>query len=529
MSTPEEHLPTPTVVDVSLRPSATQETVDQPLWSAIRNRTDAIGFNRYDAFIRRLLESSDDEPGIESEERGAKKPARGDTARAEAARVLEVRRQFTRRPLIHSADAYQLLKFATHAFLAMESGVAVLPQRFSTETGSSDVSGEEYRLGQSFTYDELQAWLTEYLQQEVGGVKGEVLPYLKRVVGALLGPNTDINTLPHYGDIIRRRVESPSLLELIWSYWHEQGMLVQSINSIALRFQNRRQGAYDPLAQLALDPLRPLNNLLWGFVQDEVNRLSVVRRAHEYRHAYGLTMYGKALSQIEPADDRSRFVEALHNLLRRAVEFYREDADTTLRSDGFALMNALKELHGILAEGAHNQFGDLPTVARAEMMMMQWLLARPELREFLGGRPMVTYPENWMRQADTMKRIKGWSDVSINHFRDLGVYGEKLLLSIRYGDWVDINNQEHARNWARYWKPEVQSYIHSYLAATGVDLTVTDVGDSPRTRDRNLQPSVHLRRRLAEQQARIAPTSPRMLSKESLALSERAYSRSDAE
>ena len=30
----------------------------------------------------------------------------------------------------------------------------------------------------------------------------------------------------------------PCLLELIWSYWHEEAMLVQTTNAIALRFQN---------------------------------------------------------------------------------------------------------------------------------------------------------------------------------------------------------------------------------------------------------------------------------------------------
>ncbi len=29
---------------------------------------------------------------------------------------------------------------------------------------------------------------------------------------------------------------------------------------------------------------------------------------------------------------------------------------------------------------------------------------------------------------------------------------------------------EQAANWARYWRPEVQGYIHAYRAVTGVDL-----------------------------------------------------------
>ena len=101
---------------------------------------------------------------------------------------------------------------------------------------------------------------------------------------------------------------------------------------------------------------------------------------------------------------------------------------------------------------------------------MQWLLARPEMREFLGGRVMVPYEEAWMDRVDTMKQIQGWTDVSITHFRDLGVFGEQLVLSIRYGNWSVVNDPQQAANWARYWRPEIQRYTHAYRAATGVDL-----------------------------------------------------------
>jgi hypothetical protein len=65
-----------------------------------------------------------------------------------------------------------------------------------------------------------------------------------------------------------------------------------------------------------------------------------------------------------------------------------------------------------LAEGADNQFGDLPWTSRAEMLTMQWILTRPEMREFLRGRAMVPYREPWMRQVDTTKRLQGRSDTS---------------------------------------------------------------------------------------------------------------------
>ncbi|HXP41324.1 MAG TPA: hypothetical protein VN833_13750, partial [Candidatus Acidoferrales bacterium] len=48
-----------------------------------------------------------------------------------------------------------------------------------------------------------------------------------------------------------------------------------------------------------------------------------------------------------------------------------------------------------------------------------------------------------------------------------------------------------AANWARYWRNEIQGYIHAYRAATGVDLTSEPVNST--------LPSVLLLRRLATQ------------------------------
>ena len=163
------------------------------------------------------------------------------------------------------------------------------------------------------------------------------------------------------------------------------------------------------------------------------------------------------------------------------------------------MLNALKELHLILAQGAHNQFGDLPWTARVEMLIQKWLLARPEIREFLGGAPMVPYKESWMAHVDSMKTLQGWTDVTVSHFRDLGVFGEQILLSVRHADWnSDDVTQANAYNWAIYWRPEIQSYIHSYRAVTGVDLS-SELTDSRSAAARYVQPAIHQMRRLNQQ------------------------------
>jgi len=76
-----------------------------------------------------------------------------------------------------------------------------------------------------------------------------------------------------------------------------------------------------------------------------------------------------------------------------------------------------------------------------------------------------------MGPVDAMKSLQGWSDVSATHFRDLAVYGEQILLSVRYGGWVDVVDENHAGSWARFWRPEIQRYLYAYRAVTGVDLT----------------------------------------------------------
>lgn len=135
--------------------------------------------------------------------------------------------------------------------------------------------------------------------------------------------------------------------------------------------------------------------------------------------------------------------------------------------------------------------------------MQEWILARPEFREFLPTRIMVAYPESWMDRVDAMKRLQTWTDTSVRHFRDLGIMGEKILLSIRFGNWSDITNQNFAANWVIFWREEIQWYINSYESVTGVDVSSgpIDTQTAGQARARFLQPAVHLNQRLAQQRS----------------------------
>jgi len=470
------------ILPVTMRRTAAISTDDQALWVAIRNRTEAISFRRYNEFIEKIFCDIEQDKNM-----------------AGVATVLQDRfnkdlKGLDARLSISAVDAYNVLKLATEIFLLLECGVVISDNNRSIALDDMllNLDTESSRL------DPLEVNLTglnNRLSQYLG--IDHKLPYLERVLSALLGSDRDKwqERLPYCDGVLQYRFSCPSMLELIWSYWHEEGMLVQTMNTIALRFQNRRgHSDRDPLAELEIDPLRPLNNLLWGYIQNEHNRLTVPRRTYEYDHHYGLALFGKAVPKLRSADSRSKFLEGFHNLLYLTSIFYREDADTTVIADAFPLLKAIREVHLILAEGAHNQFGDLPWTARVEMLIEQWLLARPQTQEFLRGRPMVPYREDWMGRVDAMKKLQGWTDTTITHFHELAIYGEQILLSIRYGDWIVVNDETQAKNWARYWKPEIQGYIHGYRAATGADLTTDPVDATP--------PWVHFKRQEERRQAK---------------------------
>jgi hypothetical protein len=79
------------------------------------------------------------------------------------------------------------------------------------------------------------------------------------------------------------------------------------------------------------------------------------------------------------------------------------------------------------------------------------------------------YPEPWMDRVDAMKKLQGWTDTSVLHFRNLGVFGEQILLGIRWGSWGDVRPSQ-AANWARFFRPQIQGYVHAYQGAAGIHL-----------------------------------------------------------
>lgn len=336
-------------------------------------------------------------------------------------------------------DAYNVIKFATQAYMLRVFGIS-----------GSGLSG--------------------YLSSAGN------LPYYQRVIDALDDYFVDDSACsPLYN-------RNPFMIELIWNFWMEQGMLVETMKLISMRFRNYRGSRrVDLLQRFDTDPLRPLNHILWGYTQDSQHRLLSEQRAHEYLHAYGLLTLGENMGNIMPADSRSKFLDAFHNLLNCCCIYFKEADDTTRIADAFPVLNSLKEVHLLLAEGNHNAYGGLTWTARHEMLIQQYILSRTEMREFIGGKVMVPYNEPWMDRVDTMRNIQGWGGTSITNFYELAVYGEQILLSIRLGDWSDVAlTSANAANWALGFRDAIQRYIHSLRVATGIDLSVDQVQTLPR-------------------------------------------------
>ena len=491
-------------VAVSFEPREPSVDDSREVWEAIRLHTQQIEFNAFAEFIERAFCGDTKLPPLGKLQKGAfDRLAAGRTLDRYGSASCDVLNPFG--GYIPGVDLYALLKLAAEIFLLLRCGIckvtgatedadtaggvaAKIPNRFDISGGGPVDAAEIARLEgvlSSFLGSDRASYVRAIIQNVFGNAGFRLSPFCPVSIG--------------FG---------PCLLELIWSYWHEEAMLVQTANAIALRFQNVSRNGHDPLAELELDVLRPLSGFIWGYIQDEPSRLSVARRDYEYYHHYGFGLFGRA--RVRPADSRSKFLQAFHDLLGLTAQFYQEGTDNTVTPDPFPLLIALRDLHLILAEGAHNQFRDLPWTARAEMLVQQWLLSRQETRDFLRGRLMVPYPEGWMGAVDAMKRLQGWSDTNVIHFNELARFGERILLSIRHVTWDRIADPVFAQDWALTWKPEIQGYIHAYRMVTGVSLTGDIVEVSNLSTPRYAPPSLLLRNRLAEQRRPALPAGQPM-------------------
>src|SRR5262249_50686880 len=161
----------------------------------------------YDRFINRILCKVDDFNVDLDEGRPVTDEQAPITAEDIGSSSIKNRREdLLRLPSIYGVDTYNLLKLATQAFLLFETGVAVSrPRDLDTSVpvwSASDVDpGEEGRIGEQVTFDQLQQPMSIYLSPNQNGA---TLPYLKRIVDALVGidPERQKESLPYCFDLL---------------------------------------------------------------------------------------------------------------------------------------------------------------------------------------------------------------------------------------------------------------------------------------------------------------------------------------
>ena len=314
---------TPSQVTVKLRPIASGDVIpvtmtrasepptsDAALWVAIRYSANQLSFPNFVKFADTIMCNSTG---------GTIDNVIDGYLNGNGCLPPLAQRRFTPFP---NMDAYRVLKIATECFMMLNCGVYLEPDMLSRLVNNQvtasnppvpgvpfpppvfDVSDDAARLNQSITSlpEQITNWWSVYLQSANQNLNSHdpqslIIPYLALVRSRL--KDLPLTTVCQMGmecyGILQRKLTNPCLIELIWSYWHEEAMLVQTLNAISRRFQNLRGPTdRDPLTRFDIDPLRRLNSFLWGYVQDEQHRLTVVRRAYEYSHEYGLALEGRS-------------------------------------------------------------------------------------------------------------------------------------------------------------------------------------------------------------------------------------------
>ncbi len=422
---------------VTMERTESRATPDLALWETIRERSKAIGFEHYRNYIRRVLKLNRDELQFGGlSRRLGELGARG-------------------------VGAYQTLRDFTELFVLSECG-------WTTDT-EFDRRGieREFRPDRERS-DQVERRLGEYMDPKNSLPHiDRVLPYIARVVDAA---DPWIDPKCPEVDALRSRVfRQPLFLEL----WHEMclehGTLMRTMDAISARFQNiYNSGENDGLSNYESSPLRPLSDFFWGWINNESSRLNARRRIQEYKHQYGPSALDGAASGVEAADVRTAFPDAFINLMSLCEAFYWEDSQTTVIADAFPVLFGLRQVHQILAMGAGNTAPQLTFAARVETLMMQLMLAQPELRAFLRIREMVPYDEDWQASVDAMIDLQGWKQPLISQHNDCAKFGERILLSIRLADWT-VGTEDNARNWLREHREAIHRFMYAQRAISSSD------------------------------------------------------------
>ena len=363
---------------VSMTRTETEFTEDVAFWTGIRNSTDALSFNTYLRFMDWIF-------------CGGQPPTPGFEAKRFGAKNLEYKDLLTKRFLpFTDSDAYRVVKAATEAFVMVNCGVLQgkdrLLQAFDRVRDNAyldrrDLPTPPNELSEVFN--------DEYLVSvnRNGGVLPYVLPYLAVIRKKL--PDIPIKSIA-FEDAVPGR----ACRQLLRDIARETRQPLPVGTHLVLLARRRDARANGERHYPAL-PERTGTHFRGPAVQSGDGSAAPAQQPVLGLHpgraapADGGTTPLRVRPPLRPAPGRQGRAEfptrrhpveisgSLSPPVASRTVFYKQDDDTTVKADAFPVLNALKEVHLILSQGAHNQFGDLPSTARIEMLMQEWLLARP--------------------------------------------------------------------------------------------------------------------------------------------------------
>ena len=228
-------------VSVALRRASVPATHDVILWILIRASTENISFRKYQEFIGPLLCGDAPTPVPQGAQVDGRRPASPSSIELPFPGV----------------DAYRLLKVATEAFLKTRCGVHA-----NTHDILAQVNEAEERTRAELPRKTLEQMLRDYLElvpvRAGSPAVASALPYLAlireklpeiplvRLAEAFPIEGGDPTCADEYVGIIAAKLRKPCFVELLWCFWIEQGLLVQTMNRISQRFMNIRGEGFGP-------------------------------------------------------------------------------------------------------------------------------------------------------------------------------------------------------------------------------------------------------------------------------------------
>jgi hypothetical protein len=257
------------------------------------------------------------------------------------------------------------------------------------------------------------------------------------------------------------------LIEPIWSFWLDAAQLAYLTTAFAARQINASKPS-PPRGIPKVDLPPPVIELLTAWFKDHRDGTRAAAREANYLAHYGLRLPGG-----RGGVRSSPFLDAFHAMLREAIH----SKETSQPSDASTLLFLLRRLHLHLSRSASLIVDGLPTpdvfprlgeslsLGRADLLLAQWLLAIPEIAAALRGHILVPYPEKWMAPLDQLRRVTRTIDSLSVFYYDLAVTSEALLLSIRFGNWMQ-SSAEAAANWATFWHAEIARYLVAFDEVT---------------------------------------------------------------